>query len=58
MLDADIDSLLDVPVADSLVDYDAHCGFGDIVDDAGFAVVNFVRHATVLIRKIVLDCPK
>lgn len=45
MLNADVDSLLDVPVADSLVDYDAHCGFGDIVDDAGFAVVNFVRHA-------------
>lgn len=54
MLDTDVDSLLDVSIADSLVDYDAHCGFGDIVDDAGFAVVNFVRHAVVLVRKTVL----
>lgn len=45
MLDADIDSLLDVPVADSLVDYDTHCGLGDIIDDAGFAVVDFMGHA-------------
>ena len=45
MLDADVDSLLNVPVANSLVDYDPNCGFGDIVDDAGFAVVNFVWHA-------------
>lgn len=56
MLDTDVDSLLNVPVAYSLVDYDAHCGFGDIVDDAGFAVVNFVGHAVVLIREIVLVC--
>lgn len=55
MLNADIDSLLDVPVADSLVDYDTHGGFGDIVDDAGFTVVNFMRHAVLLIRKIGLN---
>lgn len=55
MLDADIDSLLDIPVADSLVDYDAYGGFGDIVDDAGFTVVNFMRHAVLRIRKIGLD---
>ena len=51
MLDTDVDSLLDVPVADSLVDYDAHCRFGDIVNDASFAMVNFVGHAVVLIRR-------
>ncbi len=51
MLDADIDSLLDVPVANSLVYYDTNCGFGNIVDDAGFAVVNFVGHAVVLSGK-------
>ena len=45
MLDADVDSLLNVPVANTLVYYDSHCGFGDIVDDAGFAVVDFVWHA-------------
>lgn len=54
MLDADIDSLLDVPVADSLVDYDTHCGLGDIIDDAGFAVVDFMGHAMATIRKFVL----
>ena len=51
MLDADVDSFLNVPVADSLVDYDSHRGFGDVVDDTGFAMVNFVRHAVVSISK-------
>ena len=55
MLNADIDSLLDVPVANSLVDYDADGGFGDIVDDAGFTVVNFMRHAALLIRTVGLN---
>lgn len=55
MLNADIDSLLDIPVADSLVDYDAHGGFGDIVDDAGFSVIDFVRHAMYRSGKIGLD---
>ena len=45
MLDADIDSLFDVSVTDSLVDYDADGGFGDIVDDTGLAMVDFVGHA-------------
>ena len=53
MLDTDVDSLLDVPVADSLVDYDAHCRFGDIVNDASFAMINLVGHAVVIIRKII-----
>ena len=45
MLDADIDSLFDISVTDSLVDYDAHGGFGHIVDNTGFAVVDFVGHS-------------
>ena len=45
MLNADIDSLFDVSVTDSFVDYDANGGFGHIVDDAGFTVVDFVGHA-------------
>ena len=45
MLDADIDSLFDITVTDSFVDYDADSGFGYVVDDTGFAVVDFVGHA-------------
>ena len=51
MLDTDVNSFLDIPVADSLVNDYTHCGFGDIVDDAGLAVVNLVGHAVVLIRE-------
>ena len=45
MLDADVDPFLDVPVANALVYYDPYCGLGDIVDDAGLPVVDFVGHA-------------
>ena len=45
MLDPDVDSLLDVPIANSFVDDDADCGSGDIVDHAGFPMVNLVGHA-------------
>lgn len=45
MLDAHIDALFDVSVTDSLVDYDADSGFGYVVDDSGFAMVDFVGHA-------------
>ena len=44
MFDADVDSLLHVAVADFLVDDDADGGAGHVVDDAGFAVVDFVGH--------------
>ena len=45
MFDSDIDSLLDVAVPHFLVDDNADGCAGDIVDYAGLAVVDFVRHA-------------
>ena len=45
MLDADIYPLLNVSVADALVYNDPYCGLGDVVDDASFAVVDFMWHA-------------
>ena len=45
MLDADVDPLLNVSVAHALVYNYPHCGLGDVVDDAGFAVVDFMWHA-------------
>lgn len=45
VLDTNIDALFEVAVADGLVNGDTYGRFGDIVDDAGFAVVEFVGHA-------------
>ena len=45
MFDADVDALLNVAIADDFVEDDAEGRFGDVVYHAGFAVVNFVRHA-------------
>lgn len=45
VLDADVYTLLDVSVADDLVDNDADGRFGDVVYDACLSVVDFVRHA-------------
>ena len=45
MLDTDVDTLLDISVADTFVDYDANGRFGYVVDDTSFTVVDFVGHA-------------
>lgn len=47
MLDSDVDSLLDVSVADLLVDDDPDGGFGHVVDYTSLAVVDFERHPVV-----------
>lgn len=43
VFNADVDALLDVSVANLLVEDDANCALGDVVDDASLAVVDFVR---------------
>lgn len=45
MLDAHINTLFNVAVTNALVNNDADGGFGDVVDYAGFTVVDFVGHA-------------
>ena len=45
MLDADVDPLFEIAVANLLVDDDADGGLGHVVDNARLAVVDFVGHA-------------
>lgn len=45
MLDPDADTLLNVAVADFLVDDYTDGGTGDVVDYASLAVIDFVGHA-------------
>ena len=46
MLDSDVDSLLNVTIADLFVDNDPDCGLCDVVDYTCFAMIDFVGHAT------------
>ena len=45
MLDTNVDALLNVAIAYFLVDDDADGCAGNIVDDTGLSMVNFVGHA-------------
>jgi hypothetical protein len=44
VLNADIDTLLDVAVLDLLVDDDADGALGDVVDDTSLSVVDLVSN--------------
>ena len=45
MLDANIDSFFDIAITNAFVNDDPNCRFCYVVDNAGFAVVDLMRHA-------------
>jgi hypothetical protein len=54
VLDADVYTLLHVAVVDTLVDDDTDSGLGNVVDDTGLTMVDFVRH-TLLDSAVYFD---
>lgn len=53
MLDSDVDSLLDVPIADLFVDDYSNGRLCNIVHHPSLAMVDFVRHAVQISASIV-----